>query len=721
MTTWADGGVVATAGAGLFDDWAGKGPTLSIAAAVLALAWLGLLGALHAVTDPRRVRPGAATLEPQGSEPPAVVNLLTTDWDLGHEAIPATLVDLAARRHVEFDLEGERTFVRVRPTRTPRSDDDLTRYDEMVLGHVRGLARQTHDGRVPAEALTTGPDETARSWWKHFRGAVVEDARSRGLSRPRWSATLKAILVVAAVPVGLAVSLAFSTIPDDPDDEYDAGDKASGVVLMGLFTFGSLCGVAASRSGERDTTLGREAAAHWLGLRELLAEDPLFAEQPPAAVAMWDHLLAHGTALGVAHGVVKALPLGAESEREAWSSVGGRWRVVRVRYPRWFPPGYGLHPGVALLLGLLHLAVAGPLLGLVLSPQTLLPVSGSESDRGWGDRYSDLTADLDTAARLALLGTTLLLAVVVGGAALRGAWMVLAGLADLVTGRESVEGRVLRKRVRTSDDKVLTHLAVDDGSSDRVWAWRFRDRVLGSPGQTVRADVTRWLRHVRGLEVVVPHPAGGTNQAAAADPRTGAWAPATTLGGVRAGEDGIRVAATGAAAVPSYVGASTASTATASPPLPDDAVISAAAGWAFTRAPGAPPHPAALSGGSAIYRSGGGRGSDVGVGGDGHVQVVWVPAATIEAFRRTPAGERHPIAGLGDEAYRARFGGGVVVLAGGRVAMVTPHLPHLDPGDRDDLAVRVAHEVVALAGGRGAPDRPGPGTTRTHADVGNDR
>ncbi|MDD9369808.1 MAG: DUF2207 domain-containing protein, partial [Acidimicrobiales bacterium] len=676
------------------------------------------------------VRPGAATLEPQGSEPPAVVNLLTTDWDLGHEAIPATLVDLAARRHVEFDLEGDRTFVRVRPTRTPRSDDVLTRYDEMVLGHVRGLARQTDDGRVPAEALTTGPDETARGWWKNFRGAVVEEARSRGLSRPRWSATLKAILIVAAVPVGLAVSLAFSTIPDDPDDEYDAGDKASGVVLMGLFAFGGLCGVAVSRSGERDTTLGREAAAHWLGLRELLAEDPLFAEQPPAAVAIWDHLLAHGTALGAAHGVVKALPLGAESEREAWSSVGGRWRVVRVRYPRWLPPGYGLHPGVALLLGLLHLALAGPLLGLVLSPQTLLPGPGSESGgTGWGDRFSDLTADLDTAARLALLGTTLLLAVVVGGAALRGAWMVLAGLVDLVTGREVVEGRVLRKRVRTSDDKVRTHLAVDDGSTDRVRAWRFRDRVLGSPGQTVRADVTRWLRHVRGLEVVVPLPAGGTTQAATGDARAGARAPATTLGGARAGGDGIRVAATGTPAVPSYDAASTASTATPDPPpLPDDAAISAAAGWAFTREPGAPPHPAALRGGSAIYRSGGaaqgsgvGGGSGSGSGREGHVQVVWVPAATIEAFRRTPAGGRDAIAGLGDEAYRARFGGGVVVLAGDRVAMVTPHLPHLDPGARDDLAVRVAHEVVALAGGRGAPDRPGPGTTPAHADVGTDR
>lgn len=126
MTMWADGGVLAAAGGGLFDGWADKGPTLWAATVVLAAGWFGLLGLLTAFTDPRRVRPGAATLEPQGSEPPAVVNLLTTDWDLGHEAIPATLIDLAARRYLEIDLEGERTFVRVRPTRTPRADDTLT-------------------------------------------------------------------------------------------------------------------------------------------------------------------------------------------------------------------------------------------------------------------------------------------------------------------------------------------------------------------------------------------------------------------------------------------------------------------------------------------------------------------------------------------------------------------------------------------------------------------
>ena len=736
MTIWADGGVLAAAGGGLLDDWADKGPTLWAATVVLAVGWFGLLGLLTAFTDPRRVRPGAATLEPQGSEPPAVVNLLTTDWDLGHEAIPATLVDLAARRHLEIDLEGERTFVRVRPTRTPRADDTLTLYEDMVLGHVHRLARQTSDGRVPAEALTTGPEESARAWWKNFTRRVADDARSRGLSRPRWSAGLKAILIAAAVPVGLAAALAFSTIPDDPGDEYDSGDKAGAVVMVGLFAFGGLCSVAASRSGERDTPAGREAAAHWLGLRELLAEDPLFSEQPPAAVAIWDHLLAHGTALGVAHGVVQALPLGAESEKEAWSSFGGRWRVVRVRYPRWLPPGYGWHPALVVLLGLVHLVVAVPLLGLALAPQALLPTAEQETgDRGWSDRLTDLTADLDTAVRLAVIATVILFVVVLGGAALRGAWMVLTGLADLVTGRKTVEGRVLRKRVRTSDDKVFIHLAVDDGTGDRVRAWSFRRRVPGSPGQTVRASVTRRLRHVRDLEVV-PGATARPGPAASVGGPAAAFA-ASAPGAVAAIVPAIATAlAASAAAAATAAGPDTAAASAGGdggddrpltpmagsaglPPLPDDAAVSAAAGRPFVRDAGAPPHPAALLGGSAIYRCGpGGTG---GSGGEGHVQVVWVPAATIEAFRRLPVEAGHTLAGVGDEAYRARFGGGVVVRVGDRVAMVTPHLPHLDSSVRDDLAVRVARAVVDLAARSAAPGRSAPGAPAEPVDAGNDR
>jgi hypothetical protein len=75
--------------------------------------WLAVFAVLAAATNPRRVAPGPQTLDLPGSEPPAIVNLLARDWRLGREAVPATLVDLAARRHLAIDQVGEQTLVRV--------------------------------------------------------------------------------------------------------------------------------------------------------------------------------------------------------------------------------------------------------------------------------------------------------------------------------------------------------------------------------------------------------------------------------------------------------------------------------------------------------------------------------------------------------------------------------------------------------------------------------
>ncbi len=703
MTISAGAAVLAAEGTGLVDRWRDIGPILWLAAGGLAVVWVAVLGLLSAALDPRRVRPGPATLEVQGSEPPAVVNLITTDWDLGHEAIPATLIDLAARRYVAIDLVGERTFVQVRATRTDRAGDRLTRYEEMVLGHVRRLAGQTGDGRVPAEALTTGPDDTAKRWWRDFRSAVVHDARDRGLSRPRWSPGVKAALIAAAAPVALAVALAASTLPDDPDDPDD--NPVGAAIWSGVLSFAARWGVGGSRSGERDTPQGREAAARWLGLHDLLEEDPLFAEQPPAAVAVWDHLLAHGTALGVAHGVVQALPLGAESEREAWSSVGGHWRVVRVRYPQRVPPGYGRHPAVVTLLGLLQLAVGVPLLVQAGAMAAAARDALDTGTVGGVDIQQDLGTELPAGVETGIAVVLAVVTIAAAAVAVRGGAMVLVGLADLVSGRTEVEGRVLRRRervTRSSDSgtkRYVVHLAVDDGSEDRIRAWRFRALVPGHPGQTVRGRVSGRLRHVRDLEVVSPPPepvpatvAAGTVTAvdattasAAAPPPAGRPVPGPTLpGGVPGPVAGIVSAVTAAGALAAAGGGDSAGPRVPPPPLPTDEAVSAAAGRRLTRDAGAAPHPAALPGGSAIYRA----------GAEGHVQVVWVPMAVIGVYRHLPAAARHELPGLGDEAYRARFGGGVMARRGDDVVMVTPHLPGVDAGERDEVARRVALAAI---------------------------
>ena len=119
---------------------------------------------------------GPRTLE-LGDEPPAVVNFLTHGFRVTDDAIPATLIDLAARNVIDIEQRGPGAFyVRLRPTDAAA----LTSYERRVLDHLRASA---HDGVVPAEALTTGPQHESARWKRGFVSGVVSDAQARGLSR----------------------------------------------------------------------------------------------------------------------------------------------------------------------------------------------------------------------------------------------------------------------------------------------------------------------------------------------------------------------------------------------------------------------------------------------------------------------------------------------------------------------------------------------------------
>ena len=98
-----------------------------------------------------------------------------------------------------------------------------------------------------------------------------------------------------------------------------------------------------------------------------LGEDPVFAEQPPHTVALWERLLAYGAALGVAPAAIRPIPMGSEPENRAWSTYGGRWHQVDIRFRH--GPQWGQHPGWALLarlavaaVSLVFLWIVGPLL-----------------------------------------------------------------------------------------------------------------------------------------------------------------------------------------------------------------------------------------------------------------------------------------------------------------------------------------------------------------------
>jgi hypothetical protein len=279
--------------------------------------WILLLLAVAFATRPRDVDPEPATMD-LGEEPPAVVDMLTNAWRVTPDAIPATLLDLAARGFVGLHQHGPgRTVCRVRRT----AAEGLEPYERMVLDHVAGLAV---DGIVPAEALTTGPQDRSARWWRTFQRHVVEDARGRGLTRDRWSRPLKGFLRAAALaPAGLAVLLANAATG------LDFGTIGAGIVLWVVLT----AAIGRFRD-QRETPAGARAAARWLGVGAYLGRNEVFPTLPPAAVAIWDRYLAYGAALGVATAALRGLPMGADDDHRAWSAYGGRWRPVRVSYPR---------------------------------------------------------------------------------------------------------------------------------------------------------------------------------------------------------------------------------------------------------------------------------------------------------------------------------------------------------------------------------------------------
>ncbi len=271
---------------------------------------------------------GARTLE-LGAEPPAVANFLTHGFRVTDDVVPATLIDLAARNVVDIEQRGPGVFyVRLRTT----SEEALTSYEHRVLDHLRSVAR---DGVVPGDALTTGPQHESARWMRGFVSGVVSDAQARGLSRDAVGGAAFTVLTgLAVVPAALIWTVW----------EFEAG-------LMAVVGAVALLGWIRRRHPQRETPAGMDAASRWLGVRAELAETPVFATHSPLEVELWDRLLAYGAALGVACGASRPLPMGVESDTEAWTAHGGRWRRVRVLYPRVWPPLWGVEPLVVIAAG----------------------------------------------------------------------------------------------------------------------------------------------------------------------------------------------------------------------------------------------------------------------------------------------------------------------------------------------------------------------------------
>jgi hypothetical protein len=422
---------------------------LEVAGAAAASApWLLAVGIVYIRRRPTKPRAARPTLD-LGTEPPAVANFLVHDFRVTREAVPATLFDLAARRVVEIEERGPERYV----CRIRGQDASLTAYERRV---VDLLARRERGGIVPAEALTTGPEGEASRWWNDFRREVVADAQRRGLSLDILDGRTLRRLTIGALAPAAVVALLFN---------FNVG---LGYWLCAAFVLGAVM----TRHTQRDTPAGLEAASHWLGVRAALEEDEVFPTLPPIVVALWERHLAYGAAFGVARVALRAIPMGAESATRAWSAYGGSWRPVRVRYPHYFPPGWGIHPVATLL----RAGFVGAIAVFVLAVVT--PVV---SDAGSG-------------------AIVLLFIAVPTVVAISAGLFVLASITDLLWTRE-VTGQILRLRAVGSDDDERHYVALDDGRSPTIRAFRVRYELYSGLGrdQVVTATVTRNFRYVREI------------------------------------------------------------------------------------------------------------------------------------------------------------------------------------------------------------------------------
>ena len=438
-----------------------------VASLACSAAFLAVAGAIAIVRRPQSP-PVLPAMSDIGSESPAVANLLANGGRVTPDAVPATLFDLAARNAVKIEEAEPGSYV-CRLGAAPSGV--LTAYESRVLDLLR---RKAQGGVVPARALTAGPADEAGGWMKAFRREVVSEAQLIGKCTARWPR--RAIALLGGLVLG-ALFLASA----GGEEDSTTGPQ---VVAIG---FAILTGVILTKVFSEDaqmvTPTGVESQSRWLSLRRYLHDDEIFSTLPPTAVVVRERYLAYGAALGVAAAAVRAIPMGAESDRWAWTRYGGEWRQVRVSYPRVWPPAWGYSPMAVGWTGI----QAGVFGGAVLWVSSLMLPS------------IELGPKADQMSRYVSLG--ILVATAVGLVALALGIVVLCTAIVAAVRATHVTGEAIRVRKFGSDEDTRCYLAVYTGTGDRVRAWLIRPQLYPAliEYSTVTVSVGALIGYVRSV------------------------------------------------------------------------------------------------------------------------------------------------------------------------------------------------------------------------------
>lgn len=451
-------------------------------------------GSCLMATRPARPRPLPATQDLGPSpEPPAVVSLLANYWDITEDAAESTLLDLGARKYLEFRQPANdpfQTTVHVRVENPP----GLNGYERRVFDRVKGIAV----GKVvPLTALTFRDPGQAAGFAKRIKAEVIADARARGLSQRRFSkrvvGLLSALAFLAAggVTLGAALLINWHKAASSTNSDNDP----RGLLGVGVVVLGALLVVAARDVGERDTPLGREVAARWLGVKAWLQNTEAFGDLPPSAVDVWDRYLAYGAAVGATRVSSAVIDMGMGNRKLVWSSFGSTWHRVRVRYPRFFWR-YGKPAPPIIIRGL----IAGAI-GLLLLRYWAKVIANAAKQSFVENNPSAHFAD---PVKVIGLGIALVLCA-------WGAYLIVRTVIDLAAPK-TLTGQALWNEVwrstRGSENSParpwLHYLAIDDGTGDHTRAWALPTELSRRcvDGDTVRITVRPWSRRIGQIEVL---------------------------------------------------------------------------------------------------------------------------------------------------------------------------------------------------------------------------
>lgn len=493
--------------------------------ALVALSVVAVLGAAFVLLVVwRSVRPRRPVISDEstadaavgefgaGVETPALVDLLTGGFSVEDDAVPATVVDLAARKFLDIEkVAGDNVILRVRRS---KDTSDLTAYEQRIIAHIE---RRSVDGIAPAAAMTIGPEGASQRWFRSFVREVNAHGRDLGLNRRRWDLKHLAMVWGSVGFAWMMVGITGNTA--DRVDRTGAWGEPATVLFAVTVAAAAVLSWTAGRithsDAQTDTDAGLAAAGRWLGVRRWMTGNTDFSDKTAPSVVLWERQLAYATALGLAPTVQRELPFETEHDRKAWSRSTGHWRRISVRYAS-LTPGWGDKPWVAALTGAVHSAVLGGIAygGVFLARE--------QFD---ADIMSPEVAD-----RLPMIGLG------IAALAIAGLGWTLTrtgfGLSDLFA-RTEVQGELVRKRSyetghrlpsvvqhliwsgrdangRRKADRRRTswYLAVDDGTSDKIVAHRVSEQVFRQvrQGATVRLRFSPRLRWVAEAVELSPPP-----------------------------------------------------------------------------------------------------------------------------------------------------------------------------------------------------------------------